>query len=222
MNGKYLVDYPNGNVIFPTLVIAPGLRYAMDGIIFKQLVESLVEKGVLVARFNWSFFINDPVKGMPSDGFVSELRELQAVISKLRQDKRVDVSKIFVLGKSFGSVVAWNVFCADSSLAGAIILTPLCNGNIDHYPISLADSRPILLIGTENDPNTSLVSLNELANGLSGVVKMYVVSGNHNLECEGIQGVGCQLQEAQNFNQRIVNVGILIFAWMRSAMNLAA
>jgi len=82
----------------------------MDSPIFKELVQIFVEKGLVVARLNWFFYLEDPVTGMPSENLQTELAELRALSATLRMDKRVNATQIFVLGKSLGSVIAWRVF----------------------------------------------------------------------------------------------------------------
>ncbi|MFZ6861111.1 hypothetical protein ACO0K7_00595 [Undibacterium sp. Ji67W] len=77
MKNQFLFDFPIGSQPFPAVIIAPGLRYPMDGPIFKELIRIFVEKGFVVARLNWSFYLENPVKGMPSENLQTELAELR-------------------------------------------------------------------------------------------------------------------------------------------------
>ncbi|MFZ6690762.1 hypothetical protein [Undibacterium sp. SXout20W] len=109
----------------------------MDRTIFKLMARFLMINGVVVARFNWDFYLNDSINGRPSETLDNESREVHDLIEFLRKDARIDVSKMFILGKSFGSVAAWKTFSIETSLRGAILLTPICNEGANIIPIAL-------------------------------------------------------------------------------------
>ncbi|MFZ6686509.1 dienelactone hydrolase family protein [Undibacterium sp. SXout11W] len=222
MKNQFLFDYPLGPGPFPAVIIAPGIRYPMDGSIFKELVRIFVEKGLVVARLNWFFYLEDPVTGMPSENLQTELAELRALSATLRMDKRVNATQIFVLGKSLGSVIAWRAFCADKDLLGAILLTPLCATEEEkHYPLLATEARPVLLIAGDNDPHCKLALVNQLAIGLGGKTALKLVAGNHNLE---LSGAMCQ-QNGQSiedlgiaFRRKISALAMSIYAWIDASL----
>ena len=213
---KFQIDYPRGDSPCAVLVIAPGARYDMDRTIFKLMAQFLMTNGVVVARFNWDFYLNDPINGQPSETLDNESREVQDLIDFLRKDARVDVSNMFILGKSFGSVVAWKTFSNVTSLRGAILLTPLCNEVAKHYPNCRSESRPVLLIAGDLDPHAKLESLNKLAATLKNDAHIYVVPGNHGLEDKYGKDISEHQQAADYFEQRITGINQVILSWLRT------
>ena len=221
MKNQFLFDYPEGPGAFPAVMIVPGLRYPMDGPIFKQMTRIVVDMGFVVVRLNLVFYLNDPVNGMPSDDLEVELNELQALDLQLRMDKKVDPSRIVILGKSFGSVVAWKVFRSRKDYLAGILMTPLCAEEGDsHYPISSEEVRPVLLIAGDNDPYCKLNLVRRLLGVLGARTELQIVPGNHRLEKADVPTAQKDLVSVEavwEFRRNITDLTMNICAWIKAS-----
>jgi dienelactone hydrolase len=103
--------------------------------------------------------VRDPAQGKQSANHADETEDMQAVVAKARSEAWVDQQRLYVGGKSFGSIIAWRVFRADPTLAGALLLTPGCSRPNDpsflpehNYPDLLAEQRQVQWILGDRDP----------------------------------------------------------------------
>ncbi|MFZ6658008.1 hypothetical protein [Undibacterium sp. TJN19] len=55
MSLKVITDFPAGTGPFPTLIMAPGLRYDMQSPAIVRIAGGLLAQGFAVFRFNWKF-----------------------------------------------------------------------------------------------------------------------------------------------------------------------
>ena len=207
MNTKFVIEYPENKAPCAAVVIAPGFRYPKNGSIFLILRDFFLAKGIAVARLDWSFYVDDAVSGVPSEELRVETAELQGLISLLRVDRRIDASRIFLLGKSLGSVIAWRVFCEDAAVAGVVLVTPLCQENTGHYPALTGEERPVLLIAGSEDPNTDLRAMHVTGKRLSQHLQLYIVMGNHTLTT-------AKVDYENELSRRIAGIGSVIYSWL--------
>jgi len=185
---EIIAEFPAGPGPFPAVVLAPGQGYHMALPVLTETAHKLVERGVAVFRFNWAYFSKSPAAGEPSADLSVEVQNLDAVVAAARADRRVDSSRLFVGGKSLGSLVAWQVLRHDAGLRGALLLTPICTDEQDgktlevganSYPGLLAERRPLAFIAGDLDPNCAATTLYAFAATAKGNVRVAVVGGDH-------------------------------------------
>ncbi|MBC3915920.1 hypothetical protein H8L32_00350 [Undibacterium sp. CY18W] len=197
-------DFPDGAGPFPALILAPGLRYDMDRPAILQTAGHLVMRGIAVYRFNWIFYTVDAESGHPSADLSAEFASMQAVVAAARSDVRVNSHQLSVAGKSFGSVVAWQVFQADKSLQRCILITPLCkagtanqNEELDtvrqNYPDVEQESRPVTMMAADQDPYCELPLLHRYAARFAKPATVTVLPGNHSFEIPSEDTVSSEL-----------------------------
>lgn len=204
----------------PTVVLAPGTGYHMDLPLLQELAESLAQQGYIVFRFNWHYFTSQP-QGEPSKEGETEVLDMQAVVSLARQDVRADTDRLFVAGKSLGSLIAYRVFQRDPSLKALALLTPVCTSMYDdddnlrpepipsgevNYPGLAALGRPVLFATSDNDPNCRLPMLFDFLKPFEGRYPMTVVGGNHSWDV--VKGVD-DATNARNKANRAVGIGFV-------------
>lgn len=189
MRLEVIPEFPPGPGPFPAMVLAPGQGYHMESPALSHVARALVDSGVAVFRFNWSYWSQTP-RGKPSDGLSTELRDMQQVIAQARADSRVMSSSVSVGGKSLGSLVAWRALKADPALTGAVLLTPVCSQAISpmkpdqsipavNYPGIEQERRPLLFVLGDSDPLCDPKVLLRFAAEAEGGVRVSVVDGDH-------------------------------------------
>ncbi len=185
-----VAEFPAGAGPFPALILAPGQRYPMDRPILERVARSVLERGVAVLRFDWAY-LSAPA-GQPSEGLVREQEDMLTVLDWARRDARLAEDRLFVGGKSMGSVVAWRLFAAHPGLRGALLLTPLCTRparaggaalavGSQNYPGIGIEARPLFLLAGDQDPLCAAVDLYRLAAQAAGPARVAVLGGDHNL-----------------------------------------
>lgn len=172
----------------PALVLAPGQGYHMDLPLLKDLAAAAAARGVIVFRFNWSYFTSKP-QGEPSEDLGREVEDMQTVVDFAKKDPRVDPAKIVVAGKSLGTLVSYSIFHKDPSFRGLVLLTPLCTdpdangkpiGN-ESYPGFASDARPVHLTLGNADGLCQIPALYEFLKDTKGNVSVSVFAGGHSL-----------------------------------------
>ena len=192
-------DIPEGKGPFPAIVLGSGANYPMALPALEQPARQLVERGVAVFRFNWAYYTKDPQAGRSSTGLVLEVEDMTAVLNKARSDPRIAADKLFVGGKSLGSVVAWRVLQLNKEIKGALLLTPLCSRVIEGstaptptgdagYPGVAAELRPLAFILGEQDPQCAAPLLYRFAAGTGSTSRVAVVGGDHGFQIPGLTG----------------------------------
>jgi len=186
---EVVTNYPTeGSEKSPVIIIAPGQGYHMGLPLIQQLAETSVKNGFISYQFNWSYYSSDPIKGRPSDDLSNEIEDMQAILRLAKSDSRVDSSNIVIAGKSIGTLVSYAVFTKDVSLAGLILMTPICTnpenqsaiGN-ESYPNFSANTRPIAILLGNLDTMCSLPMLYDFVKGSTGNVSVNIFGGGHSL-----------------------------------------
>jgi len=151
---EVIAGYPPGKGPFPVMVLGAGQGYHMRLPILEKTAEALVKEGIAVYRFDWRFYTRDPAKLEMSPGLAEETADFQAVLALVRADPKVDRARIFVGGKSLGSLVGYRVFAADPALKGVALITPVCHqGPIEKmYPGIEKETRPVAFVLGDKDP----------------------------------------------------------------------
>lgn len=183
------IDMPSGTGPFPAIVIAPGRSYPMTAPLFEHLTARLLANGIAVFRFDWPYFTRDPENGRPSRGLHDEIDALSSVIKTASAAPEVDPEKLFVAGKSLGSIVAWAVFRQRPIRAG-IFLTPVLNFSTEgmvtpcadkHYPHGDEALPPMLFVTGNDDALCAKDLLYRFAAALPGEARVAVIGGGHSL-----------------------------------------
>jgi len=129
LNG--ILTIPNEmNGLIPAVVLVHGSGPAnMDATIgnnapFKDLADGLSKKGIAVLRYDKRTFIYG--EEMRNDNGLSVKEETieDAIFAAdfLRQDSRIDANKIFIVGHSFGGMLAPRIDAEGGNFAGVIIM----------------------------------------------------------------------------------------------------
>ncbi|NEX77927.1 alpha/beta fold hydrolase [Bacillus thermocopriae] len=128
LNGKLsLPDERNGSV--PAVVLVHGSGPAnMDAKVgnnyfFKDIADGLSEKGIAVVRYDKRTFVYGKELKHQTNMTVKEETIEDAILAAnfLRNDSRIDASKIFVLGHSMGGMLAPRIDAEGGHFAGIII-----------------------------------------------------------------------------------------------------
>lgn len=129
LNG--LLSIPNeANGLLPGVILVhgsgPGNMDSKAGntYLFKDLAEGLSEKGIAVLRYDKRTFVYG--KEMKDDTGMSAKEETieDAILAAdfLRNDSRIDPNKIFIIGHSFGGMLAPRIDAEGGNFTGLILL----------------------------------------------------------------------------------------------------
>jgi dienelactone hydrolase len=187
-----IAERPPGKGPFPAVVLGSGSGYHQRLPLLAETAKALLRSGVAVYRFDWAYFVRDPAQGKQSASRADEIEDMQAVITAARSAPWVDQRRLYVGGKSLGSIIAWRVLRADPSLAGALLLTPVCNKPTDasfsiekNYPDLLAEQRPVQWILGDRDPACEPRTLYRFLGAAPIAHRVSILSGNHSFEPGG-------------------------------------
>lgn len=223
-----IVDAPSGartGTPAPALVIAPGQAYPSTAPLIASLASLAVEAGFVAVRFDWAYTASG---GAPSRGLADEREDLESVLRSALADPRIDASRVFLAGKSLGSIVAYGVFRRDPQLRAFLLLTPVgVRGRGDdgrppdlprvvleeNYPKLAEETRPIVITVGDHDPlcppSRLIAYLAEI-----GADRVYplVVPGDHGLR------IGDSGHEAANADN-VAAVARMNVQWIRALLD---
>jgi predicted alpha/beta-hydrolase family hydrolase len=183
----------------PAAVIAPGQNYDMDAPLIKGSFEELAKRGFVVVRFNWAFYSR---KIRPSRGLAYEIDDLKAALAFCRQQPGVDPERVYVVGKSLGSLAAIQAGLDDESIAGVVLLTvalhPLRRPQqIHQLAAKLTDlKQPVLIITGDADPLCDLSALQALIDRASRKPELITVPGDHLLAASSAEATRASEEKA--------------------------
>lgn len=183
---EVLLERPVGAGPFPTVVLGSGSGYTMQMPILERVARVLVANGVAVYRFNWAYHVSDREQGKQSADRSAEIEDMTTVVKLARAAKWSDSKRIFVGGKSLGSIIAWHVLRRDPNIAGALLLTPVCSRPNDpeftlsvNYPDLFSERRPVQWILGATDPVCEARDLYRFVAGAPRAQHVSLVAGNH-------------------------------------------
>lgn len=163
----------------PAILIAPGQGYHMGLPLITGLAEEAARAGLVAYRFDWAY---TAAKGRPAPDLASEIEDMETALKALLADPRVDPQRVFIAGKSLGTLVAYRVFAAHPELKGLFLLTPVARGGVEvNYPKLTEAKRPILLTLGNRDPLCPLPTLYAALAKTKGNVATVVVAGDHGM-----------------------------------------
>lgn len=187
--GELKADFavPQGMEKVPAVLIAPGRSYHRGAPLIEGLASLAPANGWASLRFDWRYYSADPKQGKPSKELVSEREDLAAAAAFLRAHPRIDASRIVVVGKSLGSVVAGQVFAEDGGFRAVMLLTPVCtdpSSTPRYYGRRADDKRPIVMVLGDADPACPLLALQDWARGERTPVAIVTLPGDHGFHVE--------------------------------------
>ena len=214
------VHRPSGSNL-PVVVVAPGQSCNSLGPIFETLGIRGQERGYVVVRFEWSYCNSHPNDPQPSADLSAEVEDFATVLNYATSLPGIDASHIYVAGKSLGSMVGFKLFAATASAKALVLLTPVCSYDTDDdghqlpsplpvteesYPELKHQSRPIFMIGGNNDSLCHLPILYGYLGDSSGNITTAAVGGDHGLRIMAPGGSVDQTKTQANIETAIASV----------------
>jgi len=176
------LQIPSSDTPLPCLIIAPGKGYHKDLPITNILAEKFSENGFISLKFNWDYHTQN---GQPKQGYAHEIEDLKDIVSYVKTLPEVDTTRIYIAGKSLGTYISYNVFTADSTLAGAILLTPLVPnqeyGNNAYPGLKESNRNVAFIVGDKDYDNCPLKQLYTFVHNADADIPVIVVGGDHGL-----------------------------------------
>lgn len=176
-----VAHYPEARGPRPAIIILPGQSYHKELRLVRGLAEFAAKNGFVVLRFDWSFFYNK--EGEPSKNLAQERADVAAVLKFAQESPRVQQNRIYLVGKSLGSVVAANFFVDHGSLRALVLLTPLLQNKAMRerfYGRLSGDSRSVLIVSGTSDKYAPEQELSSLGQQIKNSTVM-PLPGNHSL-----------------------------------------
>lgn len=185
-NLDYKMRVPAANKKFPCIIICPGRGYHKDLPLIKDLAKRAYINDIASVTFNWSFFTN---KQNPSPDGSAEIADIESILAMVMQDPRIDISRVYIAGKSLGTLFAYFAFQEHKELKGCILLTPLLSKaeeGEDFYPDLNKETRPVtFIIGEKDSLNCPLPELYRYLGNCTDNVSVITLNGGHSLQIEG-------------------------------------
>lgn len=183
---QYSVQKPTGEGPFPCVLICPGRGYHMELPLIKGIAEDAVAAGFVALRFNWTFYTQN---SSPSADGSQELGDIEAMLALAKSTAGVDSTRIYLAGKSLGSVYAYYAFHDHRELKGCLLLTPVIpesGSGQDYYP-GLADEyrKVAFILGSEDIYNCPLTNLYGYLAQCKAPIPVVALAGGHGFNQAG-------------------------------------
>lgn len=178
--------------------------------------------GFTVVRLYWAYCVADPQNGNPADDLSTEKEDFLTALNYVRNNLGYGDSKIFIGGKSLGTLVSSEIFLSQKSLQGLVMLTPICTDaqtdpnnhkNIfaESYPGLNSENRVVLIAQGNVDPICETQHFQEYLREQGNKFVPLVVKGDH--------GFGIKKSDGQ-YNTELVdkNLQVIskwIFSWLK-------
>ena len=211
------VQSPEGKGPFPCVIICPGRGYHMDLPLIKDLADAAVKEGFVAVRFNWTFFIE---KTNPSRDGKQELGNIETVLALTKLMPAIDSTKVYLAGKSLGSLYAYAVFQDRPELKGCLLLTPIIpdsTAGAEYYPDLQSEFRKVVFIlGSEDFHNCRLNNLYHYLAGCKASIPVVALAGGHSFNQAG-ESTDKGLLAIDEYNlQQAVNAAVY---WLKTFEN---
>jgi predicted esterase len=204
------------------LIIGPGQGCNLRPDLYGSIAEEAKVNGFTVINLHWAYCVADPKNGQPADDLSDVTEDFLSALEYARKELKFTDDKIFIGGKSLGSLVSAPIFQSQKQISGLVLLTPVCteidpntkiHKNIfsEYYPELDLETRPVLLAqGNEDqkcDNNYFQDYLKEKRNNFIPLV----VKGGHSLTIQNADGqVNVDLSK-----RNIDSISKWIFTWIK-------
>lgn len=192
------------------LIICPGSGYHKDLPLIRDLAKHGVQNNISVLRFNWPYFTE---KRKPSDKYQEELESIDAMIRLAKNDPRIDSTRIYLAGKSLGSVLAYRAMInknisSDSTdifrndVKALILLTPIFpsveTAEQYHPNLKKLDKDCLIVVGKNDHDNCDIKALSTIIDSFENKIDVIISGGDHSFNLEEYQeGVNSELNNRQ-------------------------
>jgi predicted alpha/beta-hydrolase family hydrolase len=192
------------------LIICPGSGYHKDLPLIRDLAKYGIENDISVLRFNWPYFTE---KRKPSDKYQEELESIDAMIRLAKNDPRIDSTRIYLAGKSLGSVLAYRAMInknisSDSTdifrkeIKALILLTPIFP-NVEtaeqyHPHFKKFNQDCLIVVGKNDHDNCDIKALSSIIDSFENKIDVIISGGDHSFNLEAYQeGVNSEINNRQ-------------------------
>lgn len=176
-----VAHYPFVKDAAPAIILLPGQSYHKDLRLLKDFALKAVKAGFVVLRFDWSFFYNK--EKSPSKNLEREEADFAAVLKFARESQRIRQDRIYLVGKSLGSIVATKAFLKHKSIRALTLLTPVMKAREQgerFYGGMLSENRQMLVIHGAQDKFAPYAMVQAFF-APNENVELYSLPGNHSL-----------------------------------------
>ena len=199
------ISLPSAKGQNPCVIICPGQGYHKDLPLVKELAVQATKNGFAAIRFNWSYFT---AKAKPSSDGSNEIADLEKIINLAKNNSKIDSTRIYIIGKSMGSLFAYNAFQEHKELKGCILMTPLLStaeeGN-NYYPELASETRPVaFILGDRDKGMCSLTELYKYLGTCTQNISVIALAGAHAIQIEGDETNPALIK----INQEAINLAV--------------
>ncbi len=181
--GTINIHLPRGKGIFPCVILCPGRGYHKNRPLLKDFAKQAVDEGFAAIRFDWDFFTAGTDV---SDELETEIQQLEKVVEQIKAIPQIDTTRIYLAGKSLGSLIAYRVFLSDKSLRGIILLTPVIPAietAEEMYPgLKTEERKVVFILGNEDFNSCRLQTLYRYLAECKAAVPVISLAGGHGFE----------------------------------------
>ncbi len=203
------------------LLMGPGQGCSPRLDMYGALAAEAKEKGVTLVRLYWAYCVADPQNGNPSDDLSTEKEDFSTALGYVKNELGLSDANIFIGGKSLGTFVSHEIFQAQKSLPGLVMLTPVCTDSADpnnhknmfadYYPGLAAETRSVLLVQGNADPLCDTNHFQEYLKGKGNNFISLVTKGDHGLGIKNSDGQYNAELGAKNLQA----ISKWIFSWLK-------
>ncbi len=225
-NTQYNLDLPKkvkGKV--PVIIVCPGAGYHKDLSLFTEIRDEALKNNVACLRFNWKYYTEGR---KPSEGYKEELDTIEEMIKMVKDNPAIDTKKIYLAGKSLGSVLAYQTLLKTKEpvlqdppslfrhdIKGLILLTPIFPDKATaeklHPNLAQLTIDTFVIVGANDPENCDVKLLISMLADVKKNVELYVTGGDHGFNLEPWkEGV-----ESEINNTNITNVARNTIHWIK-------
>jgi poly(3-hydroxybutyrate) depolymerase len=151
--------------------------------LIKGLAKQADLDGFATVRFDWTFFTEQT---KPSEDGSVEMEDLNRIIAMVKANPKLDSTRVYISGKSLGSLLAYAAFRENPWLKGCILLTPVlpsAEAGEDYYPNLTFETRPLaFILGDKDIDNCPLTELYKLISTCATAFPVVALAGGHGFE----------------------------------------
>jgi alpha/beta superfamily hydrolase len=192
------------------VVICSGQGYHKDRPLLLEFAREAEKMGIASLRFNWSYFTAGE---NPSADGSREMADISAMLQLVKNHPAIDSTRIYIAGKSMGSLFAYYAFQEHPELKGCLLLTPLLSkteeGN-NYYPDLAKETRPVaFILGDRDSAMCNLTELYKYLGNCSQNISVVALAGGHGIQIEG----GDETPETRQINELSIRLAAELAAY---------